>query len=175
MPAYEITSRFAAGLGRLSAEQRRRFSQAVAAFVDDLRTGAFRPGLRVKGVRRAPRSSSSLGKGMAAFRLYVWWRRTLVEMSILQLCVEAIAASTRPRSFIYRAPGLGACGNSSASRGAPPSWAWLRSLRGFWLSSCSAGPAARDRQAPWRRGRGLLDRRGRSRRSVVCLQRGIRP
>ncbi|MCX4399963.1 hypothetical protein [Streptomyces sp. NBC_01767] len=54
MPTYETTSRFAADLGRLSPEQRRRFSQAVAAFVDDLRTGAFRPGLRVKGVRRAP-------------------------------------------------------------------------------------------------------------------------
>ncbi|MEU2134772.1 hypothetical protein [Streptomyces sp. NPDC018352] len=42
MPTYETTSRFAAGLGRLTPEQRRRFRQAVAAFVDDLGIGGFR-------------------------------------------------------------------------------------------------------------------------------------
>lgn len=35
-------------------EQRRRFRQAATAFVDDLRTGRFRAGPRVKGVRSAP-------------------------------------------------------------------------------------------------------------------------
>ncbi len=47
MPTYEATPRFTADHHRLTPEQRRRFRQAVAAFVDDLRTGRqFRPGLR---------------------------------------------------------------------------------------------------------------------------------
>ncbi|MGW1189332.1 hypothetical protein [Streptomyces sp. NPDC002559] len=54
MPTYETTVRFTSDLDRLTPEQRRRFRRAVGAFVDDLRTGSFRPGLRVKGVRRAP-------------------------------------------------------------------------------------------------------------------------
>lgn len=54
MPTYEATPRFTTDLDRLTPEQRRRFRQAVNAFVDDLRTGRFRPGLRVKGVRSAP-------------------------------------------------------------------------------------------------------------------------
>ncbi|MFH8939467.1 hypothetical protein [Streptomyces griseosporeus] len=54
MPTYEALPRFTADLHRLTPEQRRRLRQAVAAFVDDLRTGSFRAGLRVKGVRRAP-------------------------------------------------------------------------------------------------------------------------
>ncbi|MGW4758501.1 hypothetical protein [Streptomyces chartreusis] len=54
MPTYEATPRFTTDLNRLTPEQRRRFRQAVNAFVDDLRTGRFRAGLRVKGVRRAP-------------------------------------------------------------------------------------------------------------------------
>lgn len=39
MPTYEATPRF-------NADHRRRFRQAVAAFVDDLRSGTFRAGLR---------------------------------------------------------------------------------------------------------------------------------
>ncbi|MEU0274234.1 hypothetical protein [Streptomyces sp. NPDC006307] len=58
MPTYEALPRFTADLHRLTPAQRRRFRQAVAAFVDDLRTGSFRAGLRVKGVRRAPGSTS---------------------------------------------------------------------------------------------------------------------
>ncbi|MFS0696721.1 hypothetical protein [Streptomyces nitrosporeus] len=56
MPTYEALPRFTADLHRLTPEQRRRFRQAVAAFVDDLRAdrGRFRAGLRVKGVRCAP-------------------------------------------------------------------------------------------------------------------------
>ncbi|WP_030792534.1 hypothetical protein [Streptomyces sp. NRRL S-920] len=54
MPTYETTPRFTADLHRLTPEQRRRFRQAVAAFVEDLRTGGhFRAGLRVKRVQRA--------------------------------------------------------------------------------------------------------------------------
>ncbi|MFH8558889.1 hypothetical protein ACH4FE_35605 [Streptomyces celluloflavus] len=54
MPTYEATPRFTADLDRLTPKQRRRFHQAVTAFVNDLRTGTFRAGLRVKGVRCAP-------------------------------------------------------------------------------------------------------------------------
>ncbi|MFD7532272.1 hypothetical protein ACFV8E_32535 [Streptomyces sp. NPDC059849] len=54
MPTYEALPRFTTDLNRLTPEQRRRFRQAVAAFVEDLRTGGrFRAGLRVKRVQRA--------------------------------------------------------------------------------------------------------------------------
>lgn len=46
MPTYEATPRFTTDLDRLTPEQRRRFHQAVTAFVDDLRTGRFRASLR---------------------------------------------------------------------------------------------------------------------------------
>lgn len=47
---------FTDDLDRLTPDQRRRFLQAVTAFVDDRYTGRrpFRAGLRVKGVRSAP-------------------------------------------------------------------------------------------------------------------------
>ncbi|MEU5972014.1 hypothetical protein [Streptomyces globisporus] len=55
MPTYEALPRFTTDLDRLTPEQRYRFRRTVAAFVEDLRTGGrFRPGLRIKGVRRAP-------------------------------------------------------------------------------------------------------------------------
>jgi hypothetical protein len=56
VPTYEALPRFTTDLHRLTPEQRRRFRQAVTAFVDDLRTGhgRFRAGLRVKGVRSSP-------------------------------------------------------------------------------------------------------------------------
>ncbi|MFK8851744.1 hypothetical protein [Streptomyces sp. Ac-502] len=52
MPTYEVLPRFTADLDRLTPEQRRRFRCTVAAFVEDLRTGSFRAGLRVKRVQR---------------------------------------------------------------------------------------------------------------------------
>lgn len=45
MPTYETLPRFTTDLDRLTPEQRRRFRQTVAAFVEDLRTGRFRAGL----------------------------------------------------------------------------------------------------------------------------------
>ncbi|MFJ3128007.1 hypothetical protein ACIPJO_34540 [Streptomyces sp. NPDC086993] len=55
MPTYETLPRFTADLDRLTPEQRRRFRQAVTAFVHDLRAGGrFRAGLRIKRVRCAP-------------------------------------------------------------------------------------------------------------------------
>nr|WP_012477083.1 hypothetical protein [Streptomyces sp. FR1]ABC67442.1 hypothetical protein pFR1.54c [Streptomyces sp. FR1] len=54
MPTYETLPRFAADLDRLTPEQRRKFRQTVAAFVEDLRAGGrFRAGLRIKRVQRA--------------------------------------------------------------------------------------------------------------------------
>ncbi|MFE3687800.1 hypothetical protein ACFXPM_31860 [Streptomyces sp. NPDC059095] len=46
MPTYEALPRFTTDLDRLTPEQRRRFRQTVAAFVEDLRAGRFRAGLR---------------------------------------------------------------------------------------------------------------------------------
>ncbi|MFF9352745.1 hypothetical protein [Streptomyces sp. NPDC014734] len=54
MPTYEALPRFTTDLDRLTPEQRRQFRQTMAAFVEDLRTGRFRAGLRVKRVRLAP-------------------------------------------------------------------------------------------------------------------------
>ncbi|MFJ3594531.1 hypothetical protein ACPXCP_34355 [Streptomyces sp. DT20] len=54
MPTYETLPRFTADLDRLTPEQRRKFHQTVAAFVEDLRAGGrFRAGLRIKRVQRA--------------------------------------------------------------------------------------------------------------------------
>ncbi|EDY46147.2 conserved hypothetical protein [Streptomyces sp. SPB074] len=53
-PTYETLPCFTTDLDRLTSEQRHRFRQTVAAFVEDLRTGRFRTGLRVKLVQRAP-------------------------------------------------------------------------------------------------------------------------
>ncbi|MGW4688490.1 hypothetical protein ACWEPM_26845 [Streptomyces sp. NPDC004244] len=57
MLTYDALPRFTADLNRLTPEERRRFRQTVAAFVDDLRTGRFRAGLRdlalpLRGCRR---------------------------------------------------------------------------------------------------------------------------
>ncbi|GGR59020.1 MULTISPECIES: hypothetical protein [Streptomyces] len=55
MPTYEALPRFTTDLNRFTPEQRRAYRQAVNAFVDDLSAGhTFRPGLRIKGVRRMP-------------------------------------------------------------------------------------------------------------------------
>ncbi|MYS37204.1 hypothetical protein K388_07330 [Streptomyces sp. KhCrAH-43] len=53
MPTYETLPRFTSDLDRLTPEQRRKFRQTVAAFVEDLRTGRFRAGLRIKRVQQA--------------------------------------------------------------------------------------------------------------------------
>ncbi|MER5200472.1 hypothetical protein ACWD3J_44335 [Streptomyces sp. NPDC002755] len=86
MPTYESTPRFTADHHRLTPEQRRRFRQAVVAFVDDLRTGRFRAGLRVKGVQRAHgvfeltwdgngRATWSYGEEIVRGEQHIVWRR----------------------------------------------------------------------------------------------------
>lgn len=54
MPTYERTERFIQDLQLLSREQRRALDRAVPKFVDALRRGDFRKGLRVKGVKGQP-------------------------------------------------------------------------------------------------------------------------
>ncbi|MDV9188212.1 hypothetical protein R6L23_08280 [Streptomyces sp. SR27] len=87
MPTYETLPRFTADLHRLTPEQRRRFRQAVAAFVGDLRTSRpFRTSLRVKGVRTASgvyeltwapdgRATWSYGRARIAGEQHIVWRR----------------------------------------------------------------------------------------------------
>lgn len=86
MPTYETTPRFNNDLDRLTPEQRRRFRQTVAAFVEDLRTGHFRAGLRVKGVRSTPgvyeltwapdgRATWSYGREQIAGARHIVWHR----------------------------------------------------------------------------------------------------
>ncbi|MEU5451927.1 hypothetical protein [Streptomyces californicus] len=56
MPAFETCPRFTTDVQHLTPAKRRRFRRVVLdAFVPDPRTGRqFRPGLRIKGVRRTP-------------------------------------------------------------------------------------------------------------------------
>ena len=53
MPTWQATEPFLRDYRSLSAEQRRLFRAARVKFVDDLRRGAFRKGLRVKAVQGA--------------------------------------------------------------------------------------------------------------------------
>lgn len=55
MPTFETLPRFTTDLHHLTPAQRRRFHHVVLdSLVPDLRTGQFRPGLRIKGIRVAP-------------------------------------------------------------------------------------------------------------------------
>ena len=55
MPIYDVTPRFEKDYARLSADDRKRFKQAVDKFIEDLKRGRrFRPGLRVDSVEGAP-------------------------------------------------------------------------------------------------------------------------
>ncbi|MDN3059847.1 hypothetical protein PH213_36065 [Streptomyces sp. SRF1] len=86
MPTYEATPRFTADHRRLTPAQRRRFRQAVTAFIDDLHTGTFRASLRVKGLRSAPgvfkftwdgdgRATWSYGPEIFRGAPHIIWRR----------------------------------------------------------------------------------------------------
>ncbi|MEE1928814.1 hypothetical protein V1J52_11550 [Streptomyces sp. TRM 70351] len=87
MPTFETLPRFTADFQRLTPTQRWRFRRAVLdAFVPDLRTGLFRPGLRIKGVRCAPglyeltwapdgRATWSYGREVFAEARHIVWHR----------------------------------------------------------------------------------------------------
>jgi hypothetical protein len=51
VPTFEATGPFLGDYRSLTVEQRALFRAARVKFVDDLRRGSFRTGLRVKGVR----------------------------------------------------------------------------------------------------------------------------
>lgn len=53
MPTFAWLARFGADFRRLSPEQQAAFLAVVAHFVEDLSSGQFRKGLRVKGVKGA--------------------------------------------------------------------------------------------------------------------------
>ena len=53
MPTYARTQSFTRDYASLSPDQRAAFRQAVTHFIEDLPTGKFRKGLRIKGVKGA--------------------------------------------------------------------------------------------------------------------------
>jgi hypothetical protein len=86
LPTYERLPRFDKDLERLSPEERERFAEAVARFVEDLRMGEFRAGLRVKGIQGAPgvfemtwapdgRATFEYGDEITPGEPHVIWRR----------------------------------------------------------------------------------------------------
>lgn len=87
MPTYETLPHFTTDLQHLTPVQRRRFRRVVQeAFVPDLRTGLFRPGLRIKRVRCAPgvyeltwapdgRATWSYGRERVAGACHIVWHR----------------------------------------------------------------------------------------------------
>jgi hypothetical protein len=87
MPTYLTLPRFQKDLDQLSADDKERFRQAVARFIEDLkRGGAFRPGLRIRGVQGAPgiyemtwapdgRATFHYGEPIKEGERHVVWRR----------------------------------------------------------------------------------------------------
>ena len=87
MPTYEVAATFWRDWNNLTVQQQRRFRQAVAKFVEDLRGGqGFRPGLRVKGIQGAEgvfemtwaddgRASFHYGEPRQGNEPHIVWRR----------------------------------------------------------------------------------------------------
>lgn len=87
MPTREVLPQFWRDWARLTSGQRRAFLVAVERFVGDLQSGgAFRAGLRVKGVRTAPgifeltwapdgRATFSYGEPVVEGEAHIVWRR----------------------------------------------------------------------------------------------------
>ncbi len=86
MPTFERALSFRVDYRTLSDEQRAIFKSAVRRFVEDLRLGSIRPGLRVKRVRKRPgvwemtwvddgRATFSYGRSIRDGEPHVIWRR----------------------------------------------------------------------------------------------------
>jgi hypothetical protein len=87
VPTFAWTSRFRADFDALRPEQQEAFLDAVALFVEDLRTGGrLRRGLRVKGVKGASgvfemawaddgRATFQYGDAVIEGEAHVVWRR----------------------------------------------------------------------------------------------------
>jgi hypothetical protein len=87
VPTYAWLARFAADFDSLSPEKQAAFLEAVAQFVEDLRSGKrFRKGLRVKGVKGAAgifemtwaddgRATFEYGEQVREGEPHIVWRR----------------------------------------------------------------------------------------------------
>ncbi|MFD9796928.1 hypothetical protein ACFWXK_38975 [Streptomyces sp. NPDC059070] len=87
MPTFETLPRFTADLQHLTPTQRRRFRRVVRdTFVPDLRTGRFRPGLRIKRIQSSPgvfeltwdgngRATWQYGPEIIRGKRHIVWRR----------------------------------------------------------------------------------------------------
>lgn len=86
MPTYDRTARFDRDYHGLSAEQRTKFKRAVKKFLQDLPSGQFRPGLRVKGLQATAgvfemtwdadgRATFQYGDEEQAGQPHIIWRR----------------------------------------------------------------------------------------------------
>jgi hypothetical protein len=87
MPTFKTRPRFRRDFEQLSADEKKRFLQAVEKFVEDLEGGGgFRSGLRVKGIQGAPgifemtwaddgRATFEYGAPVRAGHVHVVWRR----------------------------------------------------------------------------------------------------
>lgn len=86
MPTFAWVSRFRSDFDALTPAQQTAFLLAVTQFVEDLRTGRFRKGLRVKGVKGAKgvfemtwagdgRATFQYGEAVVEGEPHVIWRR----------------------------------------------------------------------------------------------------
>ena len=86
MPTYELATRFRRDFDALTDQQKRAVRRAMRAFVADLKKGAFRTSLRVKGVRGAGgvfemtwapdgRCTFEYGSEVRAGETHIIWRR----------------------------------------------------------------------------------------------------
>ena len=86
MPTFAWSARFGADFDALSADQQEACLAAVAQFVTDLKAGAFRSRLRVKGVKGAigifemtwaadGRATFEYGNEITPGETHIIWRR----------------------------------------------------------------------------------------------------
>jgi muconolactone delta-isomerase len=87
MPTFKTRPRFRRDFEQLSADEKERFRQAVAKFVEDLeRGGGFRSALRVKGIQgtqgifemtwaKDGRATFEYGAPVREGQVHVVWRR----------------------------------------------------------------------------------------------------
>lgn len=86
MPTFAWVSRFRSDFDALTPTQQTAFLLAVTQFVEDLRTGRFRKGLRVKGVKGAKgvfemtwagdgRATFQYGEAVVEGKPHIIWRR----------------------------------------------------------------------------------------------------
>jgi hypothetical protein len=86
LPTFEWLARFGSDFDALTPAQRTAFLLAITQFVEDMRTGQFRKGLRVKGVKGAKgiyeltwaddgRATFQYGEAVTEGQPHVIWRR----------------------------------------------------------------------------------------------------